>query len=227
MSSQEFISVIKAEAERRLKQHTGDLTNFATSPKAKNNKGKGKPSLLKHIMLKLKDLKMNDNDKEKLDKKAKPYCKHCKTKRHTANNCDKWDEDPCIHCRHFNHESDNCWHKDKLKQEKKNKGKSNPRKCTRIEETNTADSDSQHSGVTIEEIGDVTLGGITFNALECGQYFNFENHDVTNFNGIDERTLYYVWLADSTTTSHIVNRRDIFKTYTSVKNTPITGIGGL
>ncbi len=205
MSSQEFIGVIKAEVEHRLKQHTGDLTNFATSLKAKNNKGKGKPSLLKCIMLKLKDLKMNDNNKEKLDKKVKPYCKHCKMKGHTANNCDKWNEDPCIHCRCFNHESDDCWHKDKLKQEKKNKGKSNPCKRARIKETNATDSDSQHLRVTIKEIGDVTPGGITFDASECGQYFNFENHNVTNFNGIDERTLYYVWLADSAMTSHIVN----------------------
>jgi len=168
MSSQEFIGIIKAEVERCLKQHTGDLTNFATSPKAKNNKGKGKLSLLKCITSKLKDLKMNDNNKEKLNKKAKPYCKHCKMKGHTANDCDKWDKDPCIHCRHFNHESDNCWHKDKPKQKKKNKGKSNPHKCARIEETNAMDSDSQHSGVTIEEIGNVTPGGITFDASEHG-----------------------------------------------------------
>ncbi len=39
--------------------------------------------------------------------------------------------------------------------------------------------------------------------------------------------MYYVWLADSATTSHIVNRHDVFKTYTSVENTPIMGVGGL
>ncbi len=96
-----------------------------------------------------------------------------------------------------------------------------------IKETNTADSDLQHLRVTIEEIGDVTLGGITFDALERDQYFNFENHNVTNFNRIDERTLYYVWLADSATTSHIVNQHNVFKSFTPIENTPITGIGGL
>src|SRR6266851_6822774 len=192
MSSQEFIGIIKAEVERCLKQHTGDLTNFATSPKAKNNKGKGKLSLLKCIMSKLKDLKMNDNNKEKLNKKAKPYCKHCKMKGHTTNDCDKWDEDPCIHCGRFNHGSDDCWHKDMPKQDKKKQGKQNPRKHPRIEETNAMDSDLQHLGVTIEEVGDVAPGRVTFDSLECGQYFNFDNHDVTNFNGIDERVLYYV-----------------------------------
>src|SRR6266851_9852538 len=182
MSLQEFIGVIKAKVECCLKQHGGE-TNYATSPKAKNNKGKGKPSLLKHITNKLKDMKMSNN--EKTDKKPKPYCKHCKMKGHTTNNCDKRDEDPCIHCGRYNHESDDCWHKDKLKQDKK-KGKQNPCKCSRIEETNATDSDSQHSGVTIKDVGDVTPGGITFDSLECGQYFNFKNHDVTNFNRIDE-----------------------------------------
>jgi hypothetical protein len=79
----------------------------------------------------------------------------------------------------------------------------------------------------IEEVGDVAPGGIVFDASEQGQYFNFADHDVTNYNGIDERTLYYDWLADSATTSHIVNRRDVFKTYESIHNTPITGVGGL
>ncbi len=75
--------------------------------------------------------------------------------------------------------------------------------------------------------GDVAPSGIVFNSSEHGQHFNFADYDVTNYNGIDECTLYYDWLADSVTTSHIVNRQDIFKTYEPVKDTPITGIGGL
>jgi hypothetical protein len=79
----------------------------------------------------------------------------------------------------------------------------------------------------IEEVVNVAPGGIQFDSSEHGQYFNFHNYDVTNFNGIDECTLYYDWLADSATTSHIVNHCDVFKTYESIKNTLITGIGGL
>ncbi len=81
--------------------------------------------------------------------------------------------------------------------------------------------------MTIKEIGNVTLGRIIFDALECGQYFNFKNYDVTNFNGIDKRTLYYVWLADSAMTLHIVNQYNIFKTFTPIKDTPIMGVRGL
>ncbi len=75
--------------------------------------------------------------------------------------------------------------------------------------------------------GDVAPSGIVFNSSEHGQHFNFADYDVTNYNGIDECTLYYDWLADSVTTSHIVNQQDIFKTYEPVKDTPITSVGGL
>jgi len=75
--------------------------------------------------------------------------------------------------------------------------------------------------------GDAAPSGIIFDSSEQGQNFNFENYDVTNYNGIDERTLYYDWLADSATTSHIINQRDIFKTFNPVNNTLITSVGGL
>jgi len=81
--------------------------------------------------------------------------------------------------------------------------------------------------VTIKEPGVVTPSRTVFDSSECRQYFNFNSHDVTNFNGIDKRVLYYVWLADSVTTSHIVNRCDVFKTYEPIKDTPITSIRGL
>ncbi len=140
MNSQEFIGVIKAEAERRGLGH-GNATNTAYSTKAKNNKGKSQ-SLLKCITLKFKDTKTNDDGKEDTDRKPKKlYCKHCKTCGHLANNCNKWDETPCAHYSQFNHEAKDCWHKDKLKQDK-GKVKPNPRKCARNEETNAVDSNS-------------------------------------------------------------------------------------
>ena len=166
--------------------------NLVYSAKAKNNKGKG--SLFQCIMTKFKDSKINDDSKESQDKKPKkPYCKLCKNKGHVTKDCNKWDEEPCSHCGQFNHESNDCWHKNKLKQEKgKVKEKENACKRLRNEETNTMDSDSQHSAVTIEEPGIVAPGRIVFDSLKHGQHFNFDSHDAINFNGIDKRTLYYV-----------------------------------
>jgi hypothetical protein len=96
INSQEFISIITAKAKCHLGIQHGN--NVAFSIKAKNNKVKGQ-SLLKCMTSKLKEMKTNDNNKEQSDKKAKKlYCKHCKTRGHTVNDCDKWDKDPCPHC---------------------------------------------------------------------------------------------------------------------------------
>ncbi len=113
-------------------------------------------------------------------------------KGHTTNDCNKWNKDPCIYCRWYNYESKDCWHKDKLEQEKKNNGKTNPCKCARNKKTNATDSDSQHLGITIEKVGNATLGKITFDSFKHGQYFNFSDYNVTNYSGIDKRTLYDV-----------------------------------
>jgi hypothetical protein len=85
MSSQEFISVITAKAKRHLRIQR--RTNVAFNVKVKNNKGKGQ-SLLKCMTSKLKDMKLNNDNKEQSDKKTKKlYCKHCKTQGHLTNNC--------------------------------------------------------------------------------------------------------------------------------------------
>jgi hypothetical protein len=54
-------------------------------------------------------------------------------------------------------------------------------------DTNTADSN--HSYAAIEEVKEVTQGGITFNTLEHSQYFNFNKEDVTNYSINDECTI--------------------------------------
>jgi hypothetical protein len=123
-----------------------------------------------------------------------------------------WDQEKCTHCGKFNHLLANCYYKDKLKeQNKKDKAKENPRKHSRTEKANAADSDCSYA--TIKEVEEVTLGGITFDALEHGQFFNFNNKNVANSSINDERTLYYDWLANSATTSHITNQCDTFVTY--------------
>jgi hypothetical protein len=87
--------------------------------------------------------------------------------------------------------------------------------------------DVTSGAMTLNMTSDVTPSGITFDSSKQGQHFNFTDYDATNLNGIDEHTLYYDWLADSMTTSHIINWHDIFKTFEPIKNTPITGVGGL
>lgn len=42
-----------------------------------------------------------------------------------------------------------------------------------------------------EVIGESSTGRITFDTSENGQYFNFNNKNVTNYDSNDEPTLYY------------------------------------
>lgn len=58
-------------------------------------------------------------------------------------------------------------------------------------------------------IGDADVSGIVFDESEISQYSSFDDYDGIN----DERVLYYDWLADSVTTSHICNQREAFVHY--------------
>lgn len=46
-------------------------------------------------------------------------------------------------------------------------------------------------------------------------------------NGIDERVLYYDWLADSATTSHVTNRHEAFITYQPLEAMMVAGVGNV
>src|ERR1700678_4391783 len=62
--------------------------------------------------------------------------------------------------------------------------------------------------------------------VEDGQYFNFD-HDVTNYDEIDPRLIYYDWLGDCATTSHVCNRREAFKTFQPLTGTNVSGVGNV
>jgi hypothetical protein len=205
ITSQEFIGVIKSEVKQ-----CGKLNKFKSS-NVTNAKGKKKkkPLLFKHISNRMKGIKIKETDdentKENTEQKPKrPFCKHCRKYGHATDDCFLWDQDKCTHCSKSNHLSADCYYKDKLKeQNKKGKAKENSHKCSRSEEANAADTNQSYAA--INEVGEVTSGGITFDTLENGQFFNFSNNNVANYSVNDKSTLYYDWLANSMTTSHITN----------------------
>ena len=55
---------------------------------------------------------------------------------------------------------------------------------------------------------------------------NFNTFDACNVAANDENLIYYEWLADSATTSHITNQQDAFISYETLENSSITGVGG-
>jgi hypothetical protein len=69
---------------------------------------------------------------------------------------------------------------------------------------------------------------VTFIAEETmeEETYNFNTFDVYNTSEIDERLIYYEWLADNATMSHVSCQRDCFTSYTPVQNATVTGVGG-
>src|SRR6266581_5738828 len=63
------------------------------------------------------------------------------------------------------------------------------------------------------------------NTDEIYEYHNFDCP--IDSSEMDIRTIWYDWMADSGTTSHIIHRRDVFINYHPIPERPISGVGGL
>ena len=88
MSSQEFIGVIKSEAEWHRKLNKSENTNFSST----KGKKKKKPSLFKHINNKMKGMKISNVEDENAEQKGgqkpkRPFCKHCTKHGHATDDC--------------------------------------------------------------------------------------------------------------------------------------------
>ena len=55
---------------------------------------------------------------------------------------------------------------------------------------------------------------------------NFDTYQACNYEANDERLIYYDWVADNATSSHIASDRDYFNTYTKIQESTVTGVGG-
>jgi hypothetical protein len=58
------------------------------------------------------------------------------------------------------------------------------------------------------------------------EQYNFNTFDACDTDANDERLIYYDWLADMATISHITHQKEAFIDYTPMGNTSVTGVGG-
>ena len=100
--------------------------------------------------------------------------------------CHKFDGNKCHNCRKIGHQQKNCLSKKKGKKKKKEK----------------KGADQVNYGE--EEI--------TFLADE--EHYNFNTFDACNVDVNDHQLIYYDWLADMATTSHVTHQREAFMDYT-------------
>ena len=112
--------------------------------------------------------------------------------------CRKFDGNKCHNCGKIGHQQKNCWSKKKGKEkEKEKKG---------AEQVNYGQEE------------------ITF--LVDEEHYNFDTFDACNIDANDHRLIYYDWLADIATTSHITHQREAFTECTPMGNSSVTGVGG-
>jgi hypothetical protein len=135
-------------------------------------------------------------------------CKHCGQNNHWTRDCHHLGKSKCNGCGKFGHAATDCWHKagsSKRKFEDKGKEKEKIYKKPKKEETNEGEEIEEEITFNIEE-------DELFN-LDKGESYNFEEYNSCNLEGIDEHVLYYNWLVDSATTSHVTNQCEAFTTY--------------
>jgi len=147
----------------------------------------------------------------------KPWCNNCNRSGHWTSKCQKLACNKCFNCRKFRHRAKDCWAKpkkgdtlDKKKNGKKKKKQKNADN-SKEEQTNT----TMEVAFPIEEIDEENM-----------EMLNFDMYNACNLDVNDDHLIWYDWVADTTTTSHITHQREAFITYTPCNNGLVTGVGG-
>jgi len=117
--------------------------------------------------------------------------------------------------------------KREMRDEKSDRKGKRPMKKLRREEMNQEEeieeeNNDEHIIFTLNESSE-----ITFNNLEEGQFFNFNEPDVNDSSESNPHLLYYNWLTDSATTLHISNQREAFMTLHPLTDTLVSGVGNV
>jgi hypothetical protein len=141
------------------------------------------------------------------------YCSICKHNNHNTKECRNRGKKTCSICKKPGHEEKDCWFcKGKRKREGQQSrgGNKKQKTASTSKEMNEGEAMQVEEEVTfmMEEDHDIPM-----DSSDEGQYFNLNNHHVNNADGNDEPLIYYDWLADTATTSHITNQREAFVTY--------------
>ena len=147
---------------------------------------------------------------------------------HKTKECRFLGQSRCGICNIFGHKTDDCYsRKAKDLKRKRDKGdRKGNKKKKKKEEMNLGEEDNEedeeHITFSLNKNSDIQL-----DESEEGQCFNFEEPDVNTSTEYNPRLIYYDWLADSATTSHVSNRHDAFKTFQPLTDTTVSGVGNV
>ena len=155
----------------------------------------------------------------------------CRLCNHETKDC-KVGQNKCGICNQFGHNSNDCYSKKakelKRKREKgeeKGDGKEKKKKKKKKEEMNQGeeidDSDDKEHIVCYSD----DSSAIVLDESKEGYNLPTNQSDVYNSHEYNLLLIYYDWLSDSATTSHVSNKCDAFKTFQPLTGTTVSGVG--
>ncbi len=198
MVIQVFIGECNEEYRRRLKRDNEEGNNGQSAYASK-------PSLINRL---------DKNQSQNQNRNAKrQHCTHCGRNNHTIDNCYHISKPKCRNCKRLGHKKDKC--RFKAKSEGSNKQKD--------ELVAEVIKPKAH----IAEITDdqTTMIATAAEFTLPDDPFIDDEKDYQAHTAVNADSCMYDWLADSGSTTHITNQRQLFIKYESTPNAIIYGIG--
>src|ERR1700676_4201279 len=155
------------------------------------------------------------------------WCDICEMKGHWTSKCWKRQQNKCYNCGHEGHMARDCKRKNGswkgknkakgYKEREKWKGRSKQKEMA--EEKNIVDE--KKAFFTLKN----PKGENPEPSIEDEEH-NFDSYQACNYEANDERLIYYDWVANNATSSHIASERNSFETYTKIQKSIVTSVGG-
>jgi len=208
MSSQQFIGLIKEEYLRcKDRQTTHDALNAQTKRGGKRG---------------------NNNNRNR--ENGNLFCKYCKRTNHKTDDCRLLQGDRCTNCDKLGHKAADCWSGNGNKSKKrgndavedKSRSKKRRNESYKADKSESDKEESDHvafiADAHIEPMDEDPFIDVPLTDDDIYQY------SLNSTTAINDRST-YDWLADSGTTSHITNDRQLFKTYCPIISVRVSGVG--
>ena len=142
-------------------------------------------------------------------------CRNCGKDNHITKNC-RWLGLPrCDQCGWFG--NNHTCRQQKRKADSDNGGR--PKRAKQEQVHHAAEEEGTSGGCNSSSSNE-----IVFTTEEADGACNFDYYNPLNGEDNDERLLFYDWLADSATTSHVTNMRDAFSTFEPLTKS-VSGVG--
>src|SRR6202451_4477204 len=147
--------------------------------------------------------------KSRLGRQTNPrtWCNICEMKGHWTSKCYKHHQNKCYNCGREGHMAKDC--------RKKNNSWKGKNKAKGYKEREKWKGKERRNNMRRQR-----------RKILRTKKYSSNSSQACNYEANDERLIYYDWVADNATSSHIASERNNFETYTEIQESTVTGVGG-